>query len=75
MNKQNLMPQIVNPINRLTIQDLSSELVELWEEDLKKVIGAGDPPVKPPVRQPKTVKVEPDGTIVVTYPDPPPCSC
>jgi len=73
MSKKNLMSQILNPVNRITIQDLSIELVELWEEDLQQVIGGGDPP---PPKQPKSVTVHPDGTIVVTYPDPPkPCSC
>jgi len=56
MNKKNLMSQMVNPINRITIQDLPSEMVELSEEALSQVFGGCGfvigptpcPPVVPP---------------------------
>jgi bacteriocin leader peptide (microcyclamide/patellamide family) len=39
MNKKNLIPQTTQPLYHLTIQDLSTELVELSEEVLSKVGG------------------------------------
>ena len=33
------MSQMVNPVNPITIQDLSAEVVELSEEDLQQVVG------------------------------------
>jgi hypothetical protein len=39
MNKKNLMSQMVNPVNPITIQDLPSEMVELSEEALSQVFG------------------------------------
>ena len=41
MDKKNLMSQAAPPINQLTMQDLSSELVELSEEILSEVRGGG----------------------------------
>jgi spermidine synthase len=58
MNKENLMSQMVNPVSRITIQDLPAELVELSEKDLQQVFGGRGP----------RVEIRPDGTIIITYP-------
>ncbi len=39
MNKKNLIPQTTQPLHHLTIQDLSTELVQLSENDLQQLIG------------------------------------
>jgi hypothetical protein len=52
MNKKNLMSQMVNPVSRITIQDLPVELIELSENELKNVVD-GDSPGKPK-KPPKT---------------------
>jgi len=39
MNKKDSISQIVNPVNRITVQDLPAKLVELSEEDLQRIVG------------------------------------
>lgn len=40
MDKKNLMPQQAQPINRITLGQLPSELTELSEETLNEVFGS-----------------------------------
>jgi bacteriocin leader peptide (microcyclamide/patellamide family) len=35
MDKQNLMPQAAQPVNRITTGQLPAQLAELWEEALR----------------------------------------
>jgi hypothetical protein len=43
MNTKNLMSRSVKRVNRSIFQNLATDLVELSEKDLKRVVGAGDP--------------------------------
>jgi bacteriocin-like protein len=47
MNKKNLTPQMTQPANRITIQDLSTQFVELSDKDLQQIVGAGEPASPP----------------------------
>jgi hypothetical protein len=39
MNKKNLIVRIANPVNRITIDDLPAEMVELSEKNLQEIFG------------------------------------
>jgi bacteriocin leader peptide (microcyclamide/patellamide family) len=43
MHKKNLIPQTTQPTNRLTIQELPTQFIELSDKDLQQIVGAGEP--------------------------------
>jgi hypothetical protein len=43
MPKKNLIPQAAQPANRLTIQELPTQFIELSDKDLQQIVGAGEP--------------------------------
>jgi bacteriocin-like protein len=43
MPKKNLISQITQPANRLTIQELPTQFMELSDKDLQQIVGAGEP--------------------------------
>jgi bacteriocin leader peptide (microcyclamide/patellamide family) len=43
MHKKNLIPQATQPANRLTIQELPTQFIELSDKDLQQIVGAGEP--------------------------------
>ena len=45
MLKKNLTPQTTQPVNRITIQDLPTQLIELSEKDPQQIVGAGEPAI------------------------------
>jgi len=47
MHKKNLIPQVAQPVNRITIQDVATQFVELSDKDLQQIVGAGEPASAP----------------------------
>jgi bacteriocin-like protein len=43
MNKKKLLSQSTQPSNRITIQDVPTQFVELSDKDLQQIVGAGEP--------------------------------
>jgi bacteriocin-like protein len=43
MDKQNLLSQAIRPSKHITVQDLSTHLIELSEKDLQQIVGGGEP--------------------------------
>jgi bacteriocin-like protein len=43
MHKKNLTPQATQAANRITIQDVATQFVELSDKDLQQIVGAGEP--------------------------------
>jgi hypothetical protein len=47
MHKKNLTSQTTQPVNRITIQELATQFVELSNKDLQEIVGAGEPASAP----------------------------
>jgi bacteriocin leader peptide (microcyclamide/patellamide family) len=49
MHKKNLTPQTIQPVNRITIQELPTQFVELSDKELQQIVGGSEPSNTPPV--------------------------
>ena len=47
MHKKNLISQAAQFVNRITLQDLPTQFVELSDKDLQQIVGAGQPTSAP----------------------------
>jgi len=43
MQNKNLIPQATQPANRLTIQELPTQFIELSDKDLQQIVGGSEP--------------------------------
>jgi bacteriocin-like protein len=43
MHKKNFIPQATQPANRLTIQELPTQFIELSDKDLQQIVGGSEP--------------------------------
>ena len=43
MHKEDLIPQATQPTKRITIQDFSTQFVELSDKDLQQIVGGSEP--------------------------------
>jgi bacteriocin-like protein len=47
MYKKDLLSQATRPSKRITVQDVTTQFVELSEKDLQQIVGAGEPSSAP----------------------------
>jgi bacteriocin-like protein len=43
MHKKNVIPQATQPANRIAIQELPTQFIELSDKDLQQIVGGSEP--------------------------------